>query len=709
MRRRTGKRALLVLGLIWLLAALFPGASLAEPPFETFSKDGFNHLIRTQAAYYPDKVLANDIYVMRQDKGKTVREYSPLKRPQDLFIDKKDEIYIADTDNNRVVHLDASGKFIRVIDVPDSKLNKPHGVFVTGDGTIYIADTGNKRIIKLDKNGAFLQEFARPQSNYINDSFQYEPTNMVVDGRGFLYVISNGSYQGVVQLDPKGNFYGFYGANATEVSFMEIIRKTFYTEEQQSRQIRTLPSTIRNIFIDELGFIYTVSSGKSEQVKKLNIRGENQWKSIDFSARIRFVRSETPADPKNELKPQLTDVAVDKNGNLIAIDKTFNNISEYGPNGKLLLSWSGPVTFGKPQLGLSQSPVSVAANSKNELFILDDSQNMIHVLEPTEFGVALNKATELSQEGKYEESELHWQEVLKLNALYSPAYLGLAQAAFHKGAYKEALDLYKLAGSGSGYSDSFWQIRLAWFQGNFSWIANTLFTLAILVLVAGRFRSKLPFLKAGKRSFRWSKQPLVQQLRHAFTILKQPLEGFTDLRYSNKGSYLSAFLLLGAVVAVLLIKEYYTSFAFKPVAAENRNSNFIFVFGMTWITWVICNYLIGTIKYGEARFKDVFVGSAYALFPIVLLGLPLALLSNVMTLSEQSIYGFFESAMYIWCALLFFWQIQALQNYGVGETVANISLTAVAMAIMWVLVSITTGLTSELREFVFTVYQEVSM
>lgn len=703
---------MLIIGLALWIAAIAPVPAGAEPPYATLSRDGYGHIIQTQAAYYPAKVIGHDIYAATTDQGKIVREYTPLKNPQDLFVDAGDEIYIADTDNNRIVHLDKTGALKRILDVPDSKLNKPRGVYVDRDGTVYIADTGNKRIVKLDRDGKFVREFDRPKSKYINDTFQYEPTNMVVDDRGFLYVISGGSYQGVLQLDPEGKFYGFYGTNQTDVSLMDIIRRTFYTKEQLSRQVRTLPTSIRNIYLDGEGFIYTVSGSDTEQVKKLNIRGENLWKDKAFGTFSRSRNTGTPSDnsAQNKDKPLLTDITVDRNGNLTVIDKNFNAVTQYGQNGELLFFWTGPVTFGTPQLGISQTPVSVASNSRNELLILDESQGLIHVLQPTEFGIALQKASELSQEGKYEESEAHWKEVLRLNALYSPAYRGLAQAAYHREDYSAAMELYQLAGDAPGYSDTFWQIRLKWFQNNFPLLANLFIVVGLCSVVLGRVRRRRAASFGRKKlELPWNRFAITHQLKHAFTILKHPIDGFGDLRYGNKGSYISASILIAAVVAVLLIKEYLTSFSFMPVMSYERSNTFIMIFGVTWITWVICSYLIGSIHHGEARFKDVFIGSTYSLFPIVLLGLPLALLSNVMTHSELAIYQFFDSAMYIWCGLLFFWKIQALQNYGVGETIANILLTVIAMSILWVLISIAFGLSTELQDFVYTIYQEVSM
>lgn len=715
-KRRAGRRLIYMLTILCILtAALLPESAAAEPPYMTFSKDGYDRRIPSQAAYYPSTVVGDNIYKKKIQNGAERLEYSPLKRPQDLFIDRKDEIYIADTDNNRIVHLNRDGEFLREITAKGMK--SPQGVFVASDGTIYVADTGNKRILKLSASGELLAEYGRPESRFIDESFHYEPTNLVVDARGFMYVISNGSYQGIIQLDPEGRFYGFYGTNMTEVSLMDIVRKLFYTEEQLSRQVRTLPSTIRNIHIDEQGFIYTVSATDKEQVKKLNIRGENQWKDKKFGIEPRFRRRSQAAetqqtDSKQEVqKSGLTDITVDRAGNLVAIDKVSNAVTQYGPNGELLFFWTGPVTIGSPQLGISQSPVAVDTNSNNELFVLDDSQNLIHVLKPTEFGMLLHKATSLSQEGKYAESEPVWREVLRLNALYSPAYQGLAEAAYYKEDYKEALRLFKLSGDVGGYSDSYWQLRLQWFQRHFSVMANIVFAAAILIWIFYRSKKRMRFLTQGSQRLRGflGKNKLLVQLRHAFTILRHPIDGFTDLRYRQKGGYLSAFLLLLFVTLVLLAKEYYTSFTFMPVPSNERSGSFLMTGAVTWLTWVVCNYLIGSIRQGEARFKDVFVGSSYALFPIVILGLPLAAVSNIMTLSESSIYGFFQTGMLIWCGCLFFWKIQSLQNYGVGETVGNILLTAFAMIIAWVLISIIAGLSSELQNFFYTIYQEVSM
>lgn len=711
-RRKKWRSLVAILSLITCFLS-FSITGKAEVPFGTFSVNGFGQTVFTQPAYEPKEVLAQDIYVV-DENGENV--YSPLNKPQDLFIDKNDEIYIADTGNDRIVHLNKDGKLERILSVTDSPLKQPSGIFIADNGDIYIADTGNKRVIRLNNKGELLQEFSRPESNYINDSFVYEPINMSVDSRGFVYVVSRGTFQGIIQFNPEGEFYGFYGTNVTEVSLMDRVRNIFYTEEQLKRQVRLLPSPIRNIDIDENGYIYTVSRDSKEQIKKLNIRGENQWKDFSFTddVNVGFLRENTAMQTEEEGKPtsDLTDITVDKNGIVTVVDKASALVAQYNRNGELLFFWGAFGTAGSPQMGVNKSPVAIDTNSNSNIFILDDALNIVQVLTPTEFGGAVQDAYIMTEQGKYKESESYWREIVRENALFTPAYSGLARAAFYKEDFATSKELYKLAGDEQGYSDSFWQIRLKWFQSNFAYFANGFLLIGIGSIAGSQYRRRRKSNSDTKvkKQTKWKEIKIIKQLIHAFHTLKHPLDGFADIRYRSMGGYLSAFIILILVISMVLIRIYLTSFTFQPVPVGSINvASILTVSCVVWFSWVICHYLIGSIMHGQARFKDVFVGSAYALFPIFLLGLPMALISNVMTLNEASIYGFFDLLMIVWSAALFFWMIQALQNYSVGETIVNILLSIFSMIMLWVLIFIIVGLSSETIDFVLTLYREVTM
>lgn len=714
-RRKKWRSLVTILSLIVLYLSSVPTAK-AESPFETFSVNGFGQTIFTQPAYEPKDVLAQDIYI-KNEEGESV--YSPLKQPNDLFIDHNDEIYIADTGNNRIVQLDRMGELIRILEVPDSPLNQPSGIFVTENDEIYIADTGNKRVIQLDKNGDLTQEYVRPESKYIDESFVYEPINMIVDSRGFVYVVSTGTFQGIIQFNPEGEFYGFYGTNITEVGIMDRVRNIFYTQEQLRRQVRLLPNPIVNISVDDNGYIYTVSNDKEQEIKKLNIRGENQWKEFSYKENVKLSmlkRNSTTSSGNAGIS--LSDVTINNNGIVTIVDKANSIIAQFDQEGEILFFWGAPNTSSSAQKGVLKSPVAVDTNSRNEIFILDDSLDLVQVLRPTEFGGAVQQALILTDQGEYNESEKYWEEVTRQNALFTSAYSGLARSAYYKEDYEQARELYKRAGDEVGYSDSFWQIRLEWFQDKFPIFANIFLILAVISLILIKVQEKRAKKRRADESVKPKKRvsdidvknTLGNQLKHVFYILRHPIDGFDDVRFRNMGGYISALIVLVVTMSVALGRIYLTSFTFHPVQPGSTNvMSIILMSVLVWISWVICHYLIGSIRQGQARFRDIFVGSAYSLFPVALLGLPLALLSNIMTLSESSIYIAIVYFMILWCAALMFWMIMTLQNYSVGETIVTILLTIFSMIILWVIILIIVGLSSETIEFLITVYREVTM
>ncbi|WP_026326486.1 YIP1 family protein [Paenibacillus ginsengihumi] len=697
-----------ILVLAAICVAMLPAAAYAEVKYATFTKDSRANLIWLQPAYYPIGVIGEDLFVT-DPANPEVKIKSTLLNPKDIFIDKKNELYIADTGNNRIVHLSGQGELIRYITLPGSPLNKPEGVFVTPAGDIYIADTGNKRVVRLDRDGKLVKQFERPNTKYITDTFVFDPNKVMVDERGFLYIAVHGGYEGLVMMDPEGNFQGFFGANKTVLSALDALKRWLYPKEMYANEVAKKPETINSVATDDNGYIYTVTGGtaKLDQLKKLNIKGENLLRSSQKSFGEYRARDAAAALDGTVRIPQLIDVAVDKSGNMIVVDQQFKYISHYDASGNLLYFWGGASAVGSSQVGLLKSPVALDVNSRNELYVLDDQENIVQVFRLSEFGQKVNEANQQTLAGYYEASEGPWREVLRMNAQFSPALLGLAKAAFKKEQYEEARRLFKEAGDQQGYSDAFWQIRMRWFQQNFSVIASTVFFGGILLFLVDKLTARSKLRKAWRERKRMTNR-LAANLRHALYILKHPVDGFTAVRYENKGSYVSAILIMLGVYGALLFDQFVTSFSFNAAVRVDIYSIFTQFF-IVWIAWIVSNYLVSSIYRGEGRFRDIFIGSAYALVPYIIVGVPLAIISNMMTLSESSIYNFAANGMIVWIGLLMFWKIQWIHNYSVGETVLNIVFTLCTMLVIGVLIFVTTGLTNDLASLIYEMWQEATL
>lgn len=113
----------------------------------------------------------------------------------------------------------------------------------------------------------------------------YEPTKIAVDNVGRIYMIVNGIYEGILEVDIEGNFYGFKGVNKVKVDFVDLFWYQFMTKEQREQTIGYLPTQFANIDVDENGFIYTVTrSDSKEPIKKFNLKSEDVLKfEYDFA------------------------------------------------------------------------------------------------------------------------------------------------------------------------------------------------------------------------------------------------------------------------------------------------------------------------------------------------------------------------------------------------------------------------------------------
>jgi len=112
---------------------------------------------------------------------------TPLNVPYGVAEDGAGNTYIADSQNNRVVELTASGA-VSVLPVGSPggiPLNTPDGVAVDGSGTIFIADYNNSRVVQVAADGtASVLNTGNPGG--IGLAF---PVGLAVDGAGDLYIV----------------------------------------------------------------------------------------------------------------------------------------------------------------------------------------------------------------------------------------------------------------------------------------------------------------------------------------------------------------------------------------------------------------------------------------------------------------------------------------------------------------------------------------
>ncbi|GEM01030.1 Yip1 domain-containing protein [Halolactibacillus halophilus] len=640
---------------------------------ETITSTG--DIIETQSAYSPIGLFGKDY---------------KFQTPEDVYIDENDNVYIADSGTGEVIKFRSNGDIEQVYG--RDFLGSPQGVFVDHDQNIFIADYQQSMIVKYNQSGDEIKRFEKPDTPLFGSSTPFKPQKLAVDRRGNLYIVSEGTTNGIIQLNAAGDFLGFYGVGSTQPSIGNAIQELLTFESQRESLFNRVPSAPNNVSIGKQGLIHTVTSGTSwEVIRKLNVAGDNML----------------PSDISTILN--LKDLAVGLIGNIYTVDND-GLIYEYDRFGHLLFTFGGK-DDGSNRLGLLQQPTSIEVDSVGRVFISDREKGNIQMYEPTAFTGLLHQALSLYGDGFYIESEAYWDEVIRLNSAFGLAHSAKAEALYKQQQYNEALEEFRLANNRAGYSDAFWEVRYQWMEQNLQWFILVLVLLVVLNAIVNQLRKRsIKINRALTIHHRLKKYRLVNELLYFKKFLTAPIDSYYYLKENKRVSVRSASLLLAALVTLYFVWFIFTGFIFNTNRIEDMNllldlALLIIPFGL----FVVANYMVSTITDGEGRFSHVFTGTVYALSPVLVFLLPITLISNVLTLNEGFIYYFALQVMVVWSLVMLFMMIKEVHDFTVAKTIGNILLTIFTMFIAVLVFFVLYVLFDQVFNFVYTMIQEVML
>lgn len=657
-----------------ILLPIHSSASVSVPyKTETLTADG--NVIETQTAYVPIGLFANGSNVMN---------------PEDVYIDNRGHVYIADSGTQTVTEFDSEGSVLQVYG--EELLQQPLGVYSDQHNHVYVADYGGQKVYKFDENGEVIQEYGRPDSPIFGKSAPYKPQKVSVDQRGNIYIIGEGATNGIIQLSQDGTFLGYYGANNLRPTISSFVQEIIMTRRQAASLFLREPPAPSNISVDEQGLVYTVTSGTTwEGIRKLNIAGGNML----------------PADITEET--ELNDIAVGHIGNIYTVSAE-GIIYEYDSSGNLLFAFGGRANETN-RLGLLMQPSSIEVDNVGRLYVTDREQGVIQVYEPTEFTSILHQALALFEQGFYVDSERYWDEILRLNSSFGLAHTAKGEALYKQQLYDESLQEYELANDKEGYSDAFWELRYRWMEDNLSTVFIILFLLLVTRMIVKFFDKRKNILQPARNIWRKvKKQKLMNELLFLTRFIKHPIDSLYYVKESQHVSILSATILYLVLVVEYLLTIYWTGFLFTNQVIEEVNLFVeIGVILLPLLLFVVINYLVSTITDGEGRFRDVYIGTVYSLAPFILFILPITLISNVLTFNESFVYYFSLQIVIVWSIILLLVMIKEVHDYTFWGTFRNVLVTLFGMFLTVLVFFVLYVLFDQVIEFVKTIIQEVML
>lgn len=668
------RRVIVLLSLIFIAALLVTPhlRASADSPYTTWALGPGGWLFMTQDAYTPLAEVA-----------------LPISGAEEMVVRPDGSIYLADTGNGRIVKLQ---DFQVAASYGEGILQGPTGLFVDESGRMYIADAKKNSIVILDPAGNLVNEFGRPTEPLFGKNREFLPRKIAVDARQNLYIISEGSVNGLVQMNTDGRFIGYFGANSASMSLKMILQRLFLTKEQLDQFIKNEAASPSNLAIDHQSLLYTITAGtsRSKSIRQFTVSGKNIFPEVFGSTTFR-------------------DISVSDTGLLLAVDAN-GRIYEYDLNGTLLFVF-GAQDKGDQRLGTLRNPTAIA-RSEDAIYVLDKDKNAIIIYQTTAFAKLVHDGVRLYMDGFYSEAKPYFEEVLNYNGSFLMAYQAIADAYFKDGDYPNALTMYKYAEDRNGYSQAFWELRNLALQRYLT--QALLWLMGLWVAQAGVKRLEQRYgwfnpLRAWAKNLQ--RLRLVDDCVFMFRFIRYPADSFYYIKKDLRGSLRFAGLIYAWVIGVRLLSLYLTGFPFNsyPAPVYIRAENEIVISVLLLALWNAANYLVSTISDGEGRVRDVIIGSAYSLFPYALLALPIALISNVLTLNEIFIFSFSLNLVWAWTGMMLFIMVKEIHNYSFSETVRNVLITLFTMALFVLTGYILYVLFNQLFDFISAILQEVRL
>ena len=171
-------------------------------------------------------------------------------------------------------------------------------------------------------------------------------------------------------------------------------------------------------------------------------------------------------------------------------------------------------------------------------------------------------------------------------------------------------------------------------------------------------------------------------LKYAFYVISHPADGMWDLTHAKRGSYAAANFIVLLTIFTHIWKLHFTSFLFLDVNWEEVNVLMhIASILLPLAIFCLCNWGVTTLFDGKGHLGDIYMGTAYALFPYPLIQIPLIVLSNLFTYEGQTFYNVFNSISLGWCIILIFMAMMMINAYGFGKTILFTIITLFGMLV----------------------------
>lgn len=193
-------------------------------------------------------------------------------------------------------------------------------------------------------------------------------------------------------------------------------------------------------------------------------------------------------------------------------------------------------------------------------------------------------------------------------------------------------------------------------------------------------------------------------------ILFHPFDGYEELKRYKKGKLWVAFTFIALFLILRVLQFQYNGFIINDRNIQDLNSLLeIFSVGLIIVLFVVGNWSVTTLMEGKGNWREIILVVGYSLFPVIIIGYPGILLSNLVGLNEVGLYSLIIGISWFAAGWMLFMGILNVHEYGLLKTIAALLLTIVSMLVMVFVGILFFDLIQQFITFIRMIWQEINL